>query len=84
MPMFKYIIFEDQQANQHLRIFDALWEGHVDIRNAAPTGWTVVGAGEFRCNQISCIHKSVSLAMPFSAKRTDEDTELVKRLYEIA
>lgn len=82
MPCFKYIIFHDTQGSPHLRIFDGLWESHVDIRNAAPEGWTVVGAGEFRCNDMSCIHKSSSLRMDFSADKSQVDSDLVKRLYE--
>lgn len=81
--MFKYIIFEDEQANQHLRIFDALWESHVNIRNDAPSSWKVIGAGEFRCpiDDISCVSKSPSLARPFSAEGSIVDIDRIRRLY---
>jgi len=84
MPMFKYIIFEDNQGSPHLRIFDGLHESHVDVRNSAPSGWCVLGAGEFRCDDssMSFIRKSVSLRIPFSAEGSAEDARLAKSLYE--
>lgn len=84
MPMFKYIIFEDNHGSPHLRIFDGIHESHCDIRNSSPPGWAVVGAGEFRCDDasISCIRQSVSLNMSFSSEGSADDTNTVKRLYD--
>ena len=82
--MFKYVIFSDLQCNPHLRIFDGLHESHAEVRQTAPRGWTVLSAGEFRCDadSISMVKKSVSLKVPFSADGSVSDTKLAKSLYE--
>jgi hypothetical protein len=82
--MFKYILFEDEQSLPHLRIFDFLSESHADVKNSAPPGWHVVGAGEFHCESMSLIRGSVTLNMAHTKEGCIDDTKLANQLYNAA